>query len=247
MGWIIPMLEQNELLRYQRQLVIPFVGISGQEKFKNSHILIAGMGGLGCTSANYLTAVGIGHITIVDFDSIELSDLNRQILYWEEDVGKKKVLVAQKKLLKLNPNIAITPVEARIDEKNVFEILNKAQVIIDGLDNMETRLILNSACVKLKKPYIYGGVSQLRGMITTIIPGETPCLACICQDGISGLGVLNMAPAIIANLQAIEAIKIILGQKPALAGKLLMLNGEDIKFNIYDIKRNANCNICQGI
>lgn len=241
------MLDQSELTRYNRQLIIPDFGEEGQRKLKDSHVLIVGMGGLGCASATYLTAAGVGHITIVDFDIVELPDLNRQILYWEEDVGKKKVIVAKRKLSRLNPTVEITPVFAKITEDNVLSIINGAQVVVDGLDNSATRLVVNSACIKQKIPYIYGGVSRLRGMITTIIPGKTPCLACLSPEGVGGLGVLGITPALIANLQALEAIKLLIGHSPSLAGKLLLFNGDDMKFQLLEIKRNEDCPVCSPL
>jgi molybdopterin-synthase adenylyltransferase len=238
------MLEQNELIRYNRQLIIPDFGEEGQRKLKDSHVVIVGIGGLGCASATYLTAAGVGHITIVDFDTVELSDLNRQILYWEDEIGERKVAVAQRKLSKLNPSVEITPIFAKITNENVLGIIDRSQVVVDGLDNSATRLVLNSACVKQKIPYVYGGVSRLRGMITTIIPGQTPCLACLFPEGARGLGVLGVTPAIIANLQALEVIKLLTGHSPSLAGKLLLFNGDDIKFRVYEIRRNENCPVC---
>jgi len=241
------MLEQDELIRYNRQLVIPDFGEEGQKKLKASRVVIVGVGGLGCASATYLTAAGVGHITIVDFDVVELPDLNRQILYWEEEIGEKKVVVAQRKLSKLNPAVEITPVFARITEENVLSIIDKAQVVVDGLDNSATRLVVNSACIKRRIPYIYGGVSRLRGMITTIVPGETPCLACLSPEGIGGLGVLGVTPALVASLQALEAIKILIGRSPSLAGKLLLFNGDDMKFQLLEIKRNESCPVCSPL
>jgi adenylyltransferase/sulfurtransferase len=238
------MLDQSELIRYNRQLIIPDFGEEGQRKLKDSHVVIVGIGGLGCVSATYLTAAGVGHITIVDFDSVELPDLNRQILYWEEDVGKKKVVVAKRKLSRLNSKVEITPIFAEITEENVLSVIDGAQLVVDGLDNSAARLVVNSACVKLKTPYICGGVSRLRGMLTTIIPGKTPCLACFHPEGAGGLGVLGVTPAIIANLQALEAIKLLIGHSPSLAGKLLLFNGDDLKFQVYDIKRNESCPVC---
>ena len=241
------MLDQNELVRYERQLLIPDFGEEGQEKLKSAHILIAGVGGLGCTSATLLTAAGAGHITLVDFDTIHLSNLNRQFLYWEEEIGEDKVSVAQKKLSRLNPDIEIIPVSQRITGDNVKSLIENAQVVVDGLDNSDTRIIVNTACVTQRIPYIYGGVSRLRGMATTIIPGKTPCLACFNPEGKSGLGVLGPAPSLIANLQALEAIKIVTGHPPSLAGRLLMFNGDDVKFRFYDIERNKNCPVCSSI
>jgi adenylyltransferase/sulfurtransferase len=217
---------------------------------KDSHIIIVGIGGLGCASATYLTAAGVGHITIVDFDTVELSDLNRQILYWEDEIGERKVVVAQRKLSKLNPSVEITPIFAKITKENVLSIIDRSQVVVDGLDNSATRLVVNSACIKQKIPYVYGGVSRLRGMITTIIPGQTPCLACLLPEsveGLGGLGVLGVTPALIANLQALEVIKLLIGHSPSLAGKLLIFNGDDIKFQIHEIRRNENCSVCSQV
>jgi adenylyltransferase/sulfurtransferase len=240
-------LDQNELIRYHRQLIIPEFGKEGQRRLKNSHVIVIGLGGLGCSSAIYLTAAGVGHLTIVDFDVVQLSDLNRQVLYWEEDIDEKKVLVAQRKLSKLNPNIKIISIFTKITEKNVFNIIDGAQVVVDGLDNISTRLFVNSACVKHKIPYIYGGVSRLRGMMTTIIPGKTPCLACLYPKGSRGgkaLGVLGVIPGVIANLQSLESIKLLIGYSPSFAGKLLRFNGNDMKFQIDDLKRNESCKVC---
>jgi len=241
------MLDQSELTRYNRQLRIPDFGEEGQRKLKSSHVVIVGIGGLGCSSATYLTAAGVGHITIVDSDIVELLDLNRQILYWEEDIGEKKVVVAQGKLSRLNPRVEITPIFTKITEETALSIINGAQVVVDGLDNMDTRLVVNSACVKHKTPYIYGGVSRLRGMVTTIIPGETPCLACFYPEGAGNLGVLGVAPALIANLQALETIKILIGHRPTLAGRLLLFNGDDMKFRVYDVKRKESCEVCSPV
>lgn len=242
-------LDRAELIRYKRQLTIPGFGEEGQGKLKSSYVVIVGIGGLGCASATYLTAAGVGCISIVDFDTVELSDLNRQILYREGDIGKKKVVVAQRRLSKLNPAVEITPVFARITEENISSIIDGAQIVVDGLDNLSSRLVVNSACVRHNIPYIYGGVSRLRGMITTIIPGKTPCLACIYPEETQwggGLGVLGVVPALIANLQALEAIKLIIGGSPSLAGRLLSFNGDDMKFQVYEIRRNESCHICSS-
>ena len=241
------MLDKSELIRYKRQLIIPDFGEEGQRKLKGSHAVIVGVGGLGCASATYLTAAGVGHITIVDFDTVELSDLNRQTLYWEEDIGKKKVIVAQKKLSQLNPLIKITPIFSKITEENALSLINGAQVVVDGLDNSATRLVVNSACIKQKIPYIYGGVSRLRGMITTVIPGQTPCLACLSPEGAGGLGILGITPAVIASLQALEEIKLLIGHSPSLAGKLLLFNGDDMKFQVHEIRRNESCPVCSPL
>jgi adenylyltransferase/sulfurtransferase len=178
---------------------------------------------------------------------VELSNLNRQVLYWEEEIGEKKVFVAQRELSKLNPTVEIEPVFAQIAEENVSSIINGAQVVVDGLDNLATRLIVNAACVKHKIPYIYGGVSRLRGMVTTILPGKTACLACVYPEAVQeegGLGVLGVTPALIANLQTLETIKMLIGQSPSLAGKLLRFNLNDMKFRLDELERNESCKVC---
>jgi adenylyltransferase/sulfurtransferase len=241
------LLNQYELIRYHRQLIIPEFGEGGQKRLKNSHVKIIGLGGLGCASATYLTAAGVGQITIVDYDVVQLTDLNRQVLYWEEDIEEKKVLVAQRKLSKLNPDVNIIPIFDKLTKKNVFNIIEGAQVVVDGLDNLNTRLLVNLACVKHNIPYVYAGVSRLRGMITTILPGKTPCLACFYSKGThgnGGLGVLGVTPGLIANLQVLESIKLLTGNSPSLAGKLLRFNGNDMKFQIDDLKRNKSCKVC---
>jgi molybdopterin/thiamine biosynthesis adenylyltransferase len=242
-------LNRHELTRYHRQIIIPEFGKEGQKRLKNSHVIIIGIGGLGCASATYLAAAGVGQITLVDFDVVELSDLNRQVLYWEEDIGEKKVSIAQKKLSKLNTAIKIIPLFTKVTEQNVSSIISGNEVVVDGLDNLVTRQIVNSACVKHKIPYIYGGVSRLRGMMTTIIPGKTACLACVYPERSQEegrLGVLGVIPSLIANFQSLEAIKLLIGQPPSFEGKLLRFNGNDLKFRMDDIKKNEACKVCSS-
>ena len=241
------MLNQSELTRYNRQLKIPDFGEESQKKLIDSHIAIVGIGGLGCASATYLTAAGVGRITIIDFDVVELSNLNRQVLYWEDEIGEKKVFVAQRKLSKLNPHAEIIAICDKVTEENISEFISGAQIVLDGLDNFSTRLVVNSACVRHRIPFIHGGVSRFRGLVTTILPGETACLACLYPEGSpggEGLGVLGFVPAVIANLQALEAIKLLIGQGPALAGKVLRFNGNDMKFRMDELQRNENCKVC---
>ncbi len=243
------MLNPSELTRYNRQLRIPDFGEECQKKLIDSHIAIVGIGGLGCASATYLTAAGVGRITIIDFDVVELSNLNRQVLYGEDEIGEKKVFIAQRKLSKLNPQAEIIPICDRVTEKNISEFIGGVQIVLDGLDNFSTRLVVNSACVKHKIPFIHAGVSRFRGLVTTILPGETACLACLYPEGSpggEGLGVLGFIPAVIANLQALEAIKLLIGQGSSLAGRVLRFNGNDMKFRLDDIERNKNCKVCSS-
>lgn len=242
-------MDREERIRYDRQIRIPEIGSKGQARLKGSEVVIFGVGGLGCCSAVYLTAAGVGRIKIVDFDVVNLSDLNRQILYGEGDIGKRKVVVAKRRLLSLNPKVEITDVAVKVDEENVSDIVKGADVVVDGLDNLSSRLIVNSACVRYNIPYIYGGVSRLRGMVTTIIPRKTACLSCIFPDGTlekRGLGVLGTTPSFIGSIQALECIKILTGLGPSLAGRLLRFNGDEMKFIISEIKRNEGCKVCSS-
>lgn len=242
------MLEPNELIRYSRQLTIPYLGEEGQEKLKGSRVTVIGIGGLGCFSTLSLAAAGIGNLKLVDFDLVERSDLNREILFGEEDLRQKKVIVAQKKLSALNPYIQITPIYDELVEENAIQIVEGSQIVVDGTDNLLTRMVINSVCVKLRIPFIFAGIARFRGMITTIIPGKTPCLACFNPEGAGTgcLGVVAPTPAILANIQVLETIKILTGRKPSLVGKLLLFNGDDVKFRSYDITRNPECPVCKG-
>jgi len=176
------MLSRKELDRYYRQILFPEFNERGQKKLKDSHVLIAGVGGLGSLSSTYLTRAGIGHITIVDHDHVELADLNRQILYQDENIGERKVDSAHKRLLGMNPHVEITPIFEKIQKENVLSIVKGAQVVVDGLDNFETRFLLNDYAVKYRIPWVYGGCLGAEGQTMTILPGETACLRCLIED-----------------------------------------------------------------
>jgi molybdopterin/thiamine biosynthesis adenylyltransferase len=240
-------LDESERTRYSRQISIKEFGEDGQRKLKNSHVVIAGVGGLGCASASYLVAAGVGHVTLIDNDNVKLSNLNRQVLYRHEDIDNRKVNVAAARLSLLNPYIKISPVFTAIEEDNVNELIRGAGVVVDGLDNLKTRLLINRACIEQNIPYIYGGVSGFRGMITTIIPGKTPCLACFSPGEIKGKGVFGALPGIIANFQVLETVKLITGHPPRLAGKLMLFRGEDMSIRTYDIDKNPSCPVCSNV
>ena len=243
------MLTDNDLVRYGRQILYPSFGEEGQRKLKQSHVVVAGLGGLGTAASIYLACAGIGHITIVDCDFVELSNLNRQILHWEQDIGEKKPLSAAQKLTRLNPSIEITPLFERITEGNVRDIIRGAHTVIDGMDNFETRFILNSACVGEGIPFIHAGINGLLGEITTIIPGKTPCFACIFPQSPGEGGtfpVFGVTPALVAILQVTETIKLLAGFGDLLAGKMLYFNGETMEFTIVDLIRRPDCSVCGG-
>lgn len=242
-------LTADDLVRYSRQILFPSFGKKGQKKLKQGHVLIAGMGGLGSPVAIYLACAGIGRLTYIDSDSVELSNLNRQILHLEEDIGKQKVVSASAKLERLNSAVEIVPKAEKISTENVNELLQGVNVVIDCLDNMETRYILNQGCVIKNTPLIHGGVYGLMGEVTTIIPGQTPCFECMFPRGYKSEGlfpVFGATPALIASLQVMEAIKLIAGFGEVLAGKILYVNGENMEFYMVRKEINSTCQTCSG-
>lgn len=244
------MLTEYDLLRYRRQIFYPYLGEDGQEKLKNAHVVVAGLGGLGSPNAIYLAAAGIGHLTLIDSDVVSLSNLNRQILHYDQDIGREKVFSGAEKLRLLNANVQVTPVVERIDQNNAARLVEGAQVVIDGLDNFETRLILNQACVTLGIPFIHGGVHSLLGEVTTIIPGETPCFACLCQDipeQEEEIPVLGPLPGMIACVQVMEAIKYLAGFGTLLTGRMLFIDGSDMTFSTIHIEKAKHCPVCGDI
>ncbi len=244
------MLTESDLVRYGRQILYPGFGVKGQRKLKQSHVVVAGLGGLGTTASVFLACAGVGHITIVDSDFVELSNLNRQILHWEQDIGETKALSAARKLAKLNPSVEVTPLFESITEDNVRGILRGAHAVIDGMDNFETRFILNSACVGAGIPFIHAGINGLLGEVTTIIPGKTPCFACIFPQAPpegEAIPVFGVTPALMAALQVTETIKLLAGFGDLLAGKMLYFNGETMEFTAVDLVRNPECSVCGGL
>jgi molybdopterin/thiamine biosynthesis adenylyltransferase len=241
------MLTKDDLTRYERQILYTDFGEKGQERLKQSHVVVAGLGGLGCSASLYLTCSGVGHITMIDCDHVDLSNLNRQILHYEEDIGEEKTFSAARKLAKLNSSIKLTPVFKRITERNARELIRGSNLVIDGMDNFETRFILNRACIAEGIPFIHGGVYGLFGELTTIIPGSTPCLACIFPEvpQVKGtMPVFGVTPAVIATLQVTEAIKFLTGFGSLLTGKMLYFNGDTMDFTSRDLARNQTCRVC---
>lgn len=241
------MLTKNDLVRYERQILYPDLGEKGQEKLKRSHVVVTGLGGLGCAASLYLTCAGIGHVTLIDCDRVELSNLNRQVLHYDEDIGERKPFSAAEKLVKLNSSIEVTPVFRKITTRNARELIKGANLVIDGLDNLKTRLIVNKACVAEGIAFIHGGVYGLFGEVTTILPGRTPCLACIFPEFPHGkleLPVFGVTPSLIAILQVTEAIKLLAGFGSLLTGKMLYFNGDTMDFTLCDLTKDQNCRIC---
>jgi adenylyltransferase/sulfurtransferase len=225
----------------------PDLGEKGQKRLKQSQVVVAGLGGLGCSASLYLTCAGVGHVTLIDCDRVELSNLNRQVLHYEEDIGEKKPFSAAQKLAKLNSSIEVIPVFKKITAQNASKIIKGANLVIDGMDNFKTRFIVNKACVAEGIPFIHGGVHGLFGEVTTILPGRTPCLACIFpevpQRKVS-LPVFGVTPALIAILQVTEAIKLLAGFGSLLTEKMLYFNGDTMDFTFRNLVKNQNCKVC---
>ena len=242
----------GEFARYSRHIIMPEVGLEGQRKLKASSVLIVGAGGLGTPSATYLAAAGVGRIGIVDFDTIERSNLHRQILYSEQDIGKSKADVARERLLQVNPNVRIELHKVRLDSSNALKILKEYDVILDGTDNFPTRYLVNDACVLLGKPNVYASIFRFEGQASVFYAKQGPCYRCLyseppppglvpsCAEG----GVLGVLPGIMGSIQAAEAIDLILGRGTPLVGRLLLFNALDMKFEELKLRKNPDCLIC---
>ena len=240
------MLTPSERERYDRQIMIREIGQEGQEKLKRSRVVIAGSGGLGSPIAIYLTAAGIGMIRVIDHDQVALSNLNRQILHWEEDIGKKKVDSAKTKLSNLNRAVEIEAIEETITEGNVPQLVDGCDVIVDAMDNLPTRYILNRCAIEKNIPFFHGAVNGFEGRVMTIIPGETACLRCMYRGPVpqEKFPVMGVAPAVIGSIQATEVIKYLIGIGKLLTNRLLIYDGLKATFNEFTVRKNPECDHC---
>ena len=243
-------LSPSELERYNRQILISNLGLEGQRELRASKVVVAGIGGLGCLSSLYLTAAGIGKIILVDKGKFKQSDLNRQILCWQRDIGRFKADVAKEKLVALNPEIQVEALVAEITKDGVHDVIGDADVVVDGLDNWRTRFVINECCVMQGIPFVHAGVSALHGQIFTIMPGKGPCLRCVFPKEppeVEKIPVLGATPALLAALQVMEVIKLITGLGELLVGRMLFLNGKEMEFETVEVKRNVECPICGNV
>jgi len=240
------MLIPEERQRYDRQIIIPGIGETGQEKLKKARVVIAGSGGLGSPISLYLAAAGLGTLRVIDNDRVELSNLNRQILHWDKDIGKEKALSAQEKLTQLNKHVTVETINITIDEANVYSLTDGFDVIVDAMDNMATRFLLNKAAIKYNIPFVHGAVSGLEGRAITVIPGKSACIRCIYHGTAPNIKfpVLGTTPAIIGAIQATEVIKYLTGIGTLLTNRLLIYDGLNMRFTELSVIRNANCEHC---
>ena len=245
-------LTREEILRYSRHLIMPEVGIQGQEKLKAASILLIGAGGLGSPLGLYLAAAGVGRLGIVDFDTVDFTNLQRQIIHRTEDVGRLKVESAKERITAINPDVEVTTFNTKVSRENILELIKGYEIVIDGTDNFPTRYLVNDACVFQKKPNIYGSIFRFDGQATVFYPFKGPCYRCLypeppppgmvpsCAEG----GVLGVLPGVIGLIQATEAIKLILGKGELLIGRLLLYNALKMEFREVKLRRNPDCPVC---
>ena len=241
------MLSAKEFERYERQIIIQGFGKEGQEKLKRAKVFIAGAGGLGSPITIYLVAAGVGTVRIVDYDTVELSNLNRQVLHWDEDIGKRKIDAALGKLKRLNQGVKVETIEETITEANVLSLVTGFDLIVDAMDNLPTRYVLNKAAVEKNIPFFHGAVYGFEGRVMTIIPGQTACLMCIYRGHIppkEKFPVLGTTPAVIGCIQATEVIKYIVGIGELLTNRLLVYDGVNLKFTEFKVKKDSHCSHC---
>lgn len=243
------MLSKEELERYSRQILINGFGEEGQAKLKRAKVFIAGVGGLGSVTATYLAAAGVGVIRIVDHDKVELSNLNRQILHRGEDIGKKKVDSAAKRLKSINPEVKIEAVAEKMTEATISELVTGFDLIVDAMDNLPTRYLLNKIAIDKEIPFFHGAVNGFEGRAMTIIPGQTACLRCVYRGAVveGSFPVVGVTPGVIGCIQATEVIKYILGAGQLLGNRLLVYDGLNMKFTQFKVKRDPNCQHCGAL
>src|SRR5271168_3474474 len=245
-------LSKEEVLRYSRHLVMPEVGMEGQLKLKQAKVLCIGTGGLGAPLGLYLAAAGVGRIGLVDFDTVDFTNLQRQVLFGTTDVGRPKIAAAADHLRNLNPEIQIDTFETHLTSENALDILKDYDIVVDGTDNFPTRYLVNDACILLGKPNVYGSIFRFEGQATVFgMPGG-PCYRCLypeppppglvpsCAEG----GVLGVLPGIVGSIQAMETIKLILGRGESLVGRLLLFDALGMKFRELKLRKNPSCPMC---
>ena len=248
----LPELTTDDLARYSRHLILPEVGMEGQRKLKAAKVLCVGTGGLGSPLALYLAAAGVGTIGLVDFDVVDVSNLQRQIIHATPDVGRPKLQSARDRLLAINPEVRVDLYETRLTAANALDILRDYDIVADGTDNFPTRYLVNDACVLLGKPNVYGSIFRFEGQASVFAAEQGPCYRCLypeppppglvpsCAEG----GVLGILPGLVGVIQATEAIKLILGNGEPLIGRLLLVDALSMRFRELKLRKNPECPVC---
>jgi molybdopterin/thiamine biosynthesis adenylyltransferase/rhodanese-related sulfurtransferase/molybdopterin converting factor small subunit len=251
-GEELPELSNEEIMRYSRHLILPEVGLEGQRRLKGAKVLMVGTGGLGAPLGLYLAAAGIGKIGIVDFDVVDETNLQRQVIHGTKDVGRPKIDSAAETMMDINPYLEIAKYETALTSANALEIIKDYDVVVDGTDNFPTRYLVNDACVLLGKPNAYGSIFRFEGQSTVFHYQDGPCYRCLypeppppglvpsCAEG----GVLGILPAVIGSIQATETVKIILGKGETLSGRLVLYDALNMKFRELKLRRNPECPVC---
>lgn len=248
----LPPLSGDETIRYSRHLILPEVGTEGQRRLKAGRVLLVGAGGLGSPSAMYLAAAGVGTLGIVDFDVVDTTNLQRQVIHGTSDVGRPKLDSARDRIAEINPHVAVQPHPVRLTSANAREIVRAYDVVIDGSDNFPTRYLVNDACVLEGKPCIYGSILRWEGQASVFWAGHGPCYRCLFAEppppgevpSCAEAGVLGVLPGIIGCVQALEAVKLLLGQGDALIGRLLLFDALRMRFREMRLRRDPDCPVC---
>ncbi|MEX1046875.1 MAG: molybdopterin-synthase adenylyltransferase MoeB [Actinomycetota bacterium] len=248
-----PRFDQDQVVRYARHIILPGIGGEGQRKLLDSKILVIGAGGLGSPVAMYLAAAGVGKLGILDFDKVDLTNLQRQIMHRTSDVGRSKVASAVDTLNEINPGVEVVPYDSILTSKNAFEVIEPWDVVIDGTDNFPVRYLVNDVTQWTGKPLVYGSIYQWEGQNTVFLPGQdAPCYRCLypqppppgtvpsCAEG----GVFGVLPGIVGAIQATEAIKLILGTGKSLVGRLLLFDAMEMDFRTVKVKWDPECPVC---
>ena len=245
-------LSNDEILRYSRHLIMPEVGMAGQLKLKAGKVLMIGTGGLGAPLGLYLAAAGVGKIGIVDFDTVDVTNLQRQVIHGTKDIGRPKLDSAAERMADINPHIEIQKYETRLSSENALELFKDYDVVVDGTDNFPTRYLVNDACVLLDKPNVYGSIFRFEGQATVFHHKGGPCYRCLypeppppglvpsCAEG----GVLGILPALIGSIQATETVKLLIGKGETLSGRLVLYDALNMRFRELKLRRNPECPVC---
>jgi adenylyltransferase/sulfurtransferase len=248
----LPALDPDEIRRYARHLLLPEVGMEGQRRIKKARMLLVGAGGLGSPAALYLAAAGVGHISLVDFDEVDVSNLQRQVLHGTRDVGRPKTQSARDRLLDLNPHLSLALHPTRLDSGNALALVGDHDLVVDGTDNFETRYLLNDACVLAGRPNVHASVYRFEGQASVLATADGPCYRCLypsppapgevpsCAEG----GVLGVLPGLLGTVQATEAIKLAAGIGQPLVGRLLLVDALAMHFRTVNVRRDPDCPAC---